>query len=150
MYTRFYQPTKISLAIFIGLIFFGSCQKPTKNDDVCPLNMSAIAGNYVLIAIKYKATATSPEQDYMIFMEACEKDDIITLNGNGTYSYTDAGSVCSPDGNDSGSWSLSGNTIISDGVVAGTVEKFDCTTLVVYTSDLNFPGDRLTITIKRK
>ncbi len=151
MNTSFYQQTKISLVIFIGLIVLGSCQKSKGDDDKgCQINTAGLAGNYVLTSLKYKATATAPEQDYLIWMDPCEKDDIISLNTNGTYNYKDVGMVCSPDESESGTWSVNGNTIISDGIVAGTIEKFDCKSLVVYTTELNMPGDRLTITITKK
>lgn len=46
--------------------------------------------------------------------DACEMDDNLQLKSDNTYTYTDAGTVCSPSGNDSGTWSVSGSTLTVD------------------------------------
>lgn len=49
------------------------------------------------------------------FYQACEIDDTYTFNANNTYTYSDAGVSCSPDGSGSGTWSISANKFIWDG-----------------------------------
>lgn len=127
-----------------------SCQKERDDNPNCAVNMSTLAGTYKLTALKYKASASSPEQDYMLFFDNCEKDDLIKLYANGTYDHVDAGSVCSPDGNYNGTWSLMGNIIISDGDLGGEVQSFNCTKLVTELKDMNVQGDRLTFTLERQ
>jgi len=62
---------------------------------------------------------------------------------------TDAGTVCSPSGGDSGTWSLSGNTMNVNGDLA-TIESFDCKTLVLVNNDVNTTGDKLKITLTKQ
>lgn len=135
-----------------SFVLFGACQKEKNNDlpGTCPLNTSTVAGNYAFTSMKYKATATAIEQDWKQFMDPCERDDNIFFSANGTYTYTDKGMICSPNGNDSGTWSLTGNTITSDGEVNGAVEKFDCKSLTFYVSDIIIPGDWMTCVLTRQ
>jgi len=111
--------------------------------------MASIAGTYKQTANTYKASATASEQDLYALEDACEKDDIITLNVNGNYTYTDAGMVCSSPGDATGTWSVSGSTINIDGQL-GTVVSYDCKTLVISTSDVVTTGDVEKITLTRQ
>jgi len=144
-----YQTIKAFL--LVCLVILGACQKEKNNSPAnnCPMNISTIAGNYSITSIKYKVNE-APEQDYMQFMDACERDDIIFLSANGTYNHMDKGKVCSPDGNETGTWSLNGNKITSDDYINGTIEKFDCKVLVIYLPDIFVPGDRMTFVFTRE
>lgn len=150
MLKHFLTKITICCTILIVPVILISC-KPEKK-DLCPIKMATIAGTYKMTAMKYKANATAPEKDLLIYLEDCEKDDLIILNPDGTSSYKDAGISCSPDGNKTGTWSLSGNTIISDDPDSGPeiIESFDCSTLVSYMSDVYIPGDRVTTTLKKQ
>jgi|GEM_PF-877736 len=132
----------------IVLAIVSACQKDRKND--CKPTMASVSGTYRLTALKYKASPSSAEQDYLLYREDCENDDYVILKTDGTYQYQDAGTTCSPAGDDNGTWTISGNTIISDGIVAGTIENFDCRSLTVYTSGFIIPGDKITLTITRQ
>jgi hypothetical protein len=148
MRTKHFFFAKISFAGFAILCIMASCKK--EKNDTCPTTVAAISGTYKLTALKYKPASESPEQDYLILREDCEKDDLIDLQANGIYTYRDAGITCSPDGTNSGTWSVAGNTIISDGVVSGTIQRFDCRDLVLYSDNFIIPGDRLTLTIEKQ
>jgi Lipocalin-like domain len=137
-----------SLMVPVFFILLSSCQK-NKNDD-CTVSVASLSSSYKLAALKYKASAAGPEQDYLVFLDACEKDDILRLNSNGTWSSQDVGTVCTPNGNDTGTWSLNGNTINSDGLIDGTIQSFDCSTLIYYVADLYTTGDRLTFTLVKQ
>jgi len=139
---------KFSLLLLPALFF--ACKKED-HKNTCTTDVSSISGSYKITAYAYKASASSPEQDYynIIFTEACEKDDILTFNSNGNWTLKDAGVVCSPSGDDSGTWSLSGNTLSVDGDPA-TIESFDCKSLVVSNSDVLITGDKLKITLTRQ
>jgi len=151
MRTNYFASFKNFLSCFFILLLTASCQKE-KDDtaDPCPKTVAGIAGNYKLASLTYKASATSAEQDYLLFMDGCERDDIISLEANGTYNYQDAGMACSPDGTYSGTWGIAGNAIISDGVVNGTIQSFDCRKLIAYTTGVIVPGDRITLTIEKQ
>ncbi|MFN4316290.1 MAG: lipocalin family protein [Chitinophagaceae bacterium] len=105
------------------LALFISCKK--SNDDSCPTTMAGIAGSYKLVSFTvngFDATDT--------YFEACEKDNIIELNANGTYNFIDAGVACDPPGGSTGSWSLAGNQFTIDLIpLELTLEDFDCTNI---------------------
>ena len=131
----------------IAGVIFVSCKK----DPSCSTDVASLSGSYKFAAYTYKQTPTSPEEDWIpvVFQDACERDDILSLSTNGNYTVTDAGIACSPSGGDSGTWSLSGSTLNIDGVPA-TIESFDCKTLVLVNNDVNVPGDKLKITLTRQ
>src|SRR5436190_8437858 len=120
------------LLLLLALTF--SCKK-NKDKNSCATDMTSIAGSYRVTAYTYKQSASAAEQDYyaIVFPDPCERDDIITLNVNGNYTYTDAGAVCSPAGDATGTWSVTGNSMNLDGDIS-TVQSYDCKTLVL-TSD---------------
>jgi Lipocalin-like domain len=148
MRTNYFLSVKNLLSGLIILCVAISCKK--EKQDHCSPTKATIAGTYKVTAFTYKETSTSPSQDYLLLKDPCELDDLLEFNANGNYTYRDMGVVCSPDGSDVGSWSVIGNTIISDGIVAGTIQSFDCHTLVVYTDNIFIPGDRITLTIVRQ
>lgn len=136
-----------TLLVAITTLFI-SCSKDAGNTP-CTINSAAIAGTYKLTAVTYKANSTTAEVDYFKdpYYVACERDDVITFNSNGTYQFTDAGIVCSPSGNDNGTWVLSGTTsmqIDGDNVI---LESFDCKTLILVTLDTQVPGDKYKLTL---
>lgn len=130
-------------SVLVGIV---SC-KQDKPVPPCVTDAASIAKVYKITAYTYKASATSPEIDYysVLFPDACDRDNIMTFNINGTYHVTDVGSVCSPAGSDDGTWSLVGNTMQTD-IGALTIESFDCKKLVLGFTGLNVLGDKLKIT----
>jgi hypothetical protein len=113
--------------------------------------MAGIAGTYRVTAVKYKASSSSAEQDYynFVFSDPCERDDTHTFNANGTYIFTDAGTKCVPPGDFTSNWTLSGNTMTVDGD-PGNIESFNCSTLVVSSTDAIIVGDKITVTFTRQ
>lgn len=113
--------------------------------------MASIAGTYKITTYTYKASPSSPEQDYTnVFLpNSCERDDLVTLTTDGKYVYTDAGMVCSPPRDTTGTWSLLGATLILDGTVT-TVKSFDCKTLILTHNNVATAGDQVSITFVRQ
>ncbi len=144
-----YSKTKFVVVALAAVFLFSACQKDPA-EQACQRNLAGISGTYKLTSLQYKMNASATPADYLAFMDACEKDDVIVLKANGTYDYNDIGSVCSPSGTDNGTWSLAGNVITSDGMVNGVIESFDCQKLVCYIEDVYTIGDRLTMTITRQ
>lgn len=132
----------------LSLVLLFSCSKP---ETECTTSVASISGSYNITAYSYKESASSPETDYypVLFPDACERDDVLTFNVNGTYQKTDERVVCSPPENDNGTWALSGNTMTVNGDL-NTIESFDCKTLVVVSTDFLIPGDKLKITLIRQ
>jgi Lipocalin-like domain len=142
---------KITLtALALSTILF-SCKKDKTPDEDCSISIQNISGTYKLTAIKYKATSTSAEVDFLsLVSEECTKDDELVLNANGTYNYRDVGLVCTPNQSENGSWALNGNNLTQDGEVMGTISTFDCKTLVFFEDNTLSQGDRTTYTMVKK
>lgn len=144
------QILKGTFAALILSSLLVACKKDKPVEPDCSLSLNGLAGKYKLTKMQYKRNATAPEVDYLQFMDDCEKDDVVELKNNGTYTYTDGGTVCDPNGNDNGTWSISGNIINGDGTVDGTVISYDCRTLVYYGTNIYLPGDKMTFTITKQ
>ncbi len=135
---------KIILSVVVISFAFLSCKK----DKTCDLNTGNFVGSYKVTSFKYKADASTPEIDEFTFWDACEKDDLVIFNANNTITYSDAGLVCTPDGNGTGIWTLSGSAINIDGQV-GTVSHFDCngTTITIAGTTA---GELTTVSLSRQ
>lgn len=144
------QILKGTFAALILSSLLVACKKDKPAEPDCSLSLNGLAGKYKLTKMQYKFSPTAAEVDYLQYMDDCEKDDVVELKNNGTYAYTDGGTVCDPNGNNSGTWSISGNTINGDGTVDGTVSSYDCKTLVYYGTDIYLPGDKMTFTIVKQ
>jgi hypothetical protein len=133
-----------------GMTFI-SCKKDKDKTPACATDVSSISGSYRFTAYTYKETPSSSEVDYfpIVFPDACERDDVLSFGSNGTYTITDAGTVCSPSGGDNGTWTLLGNSMNIDGDLT-TIESFDCKTLVLANNDVNVTGDKLKITLTKQ
>ena len=140
------------LIITASVSLFSSCRKEGHNDDTCKTDMSHIAGTYKLTALEYKASASGSGQDFLQFLDDCEKDDVLVLHANGAYNYNDMGKVCTPDGSGTGTWSVSDNHLLTsdNSMLKGIVSSFDCKVLVYYVSGVYTTGDTLTYTMTRQ
>jgi lipocalin-like protein len=140
---------KLSLLLLVPALFFACKKEGHKNS--CTTDVSSISGSYKITSYTYKASASAPEQDYfnIVFSDPCERDDLLTFNSNGNWVLKDAGVICSPSGDDNGSWTLSGNTLSIDGDPT-TVESFDCKSLVLVNTDVITTGDKTKITLTRQ
>jgi len=136
---------KIILASALISFAFLSCKK---DDKTCNLSQSSFVGTYKVTAFKYKANTAATEVDEFPTWDACEKDDIVIFNANNTITFTDAGAVCVPDGNDTGVWALTGSTINIDGQ-AGTVSQFDCNSATLVLTG-TAAGELTTISLARQ
>ena len=140
--------TKLLLALLsLALIF--SCKKNDTKQS-CSLDMTSVAGTYGITTYIYRASPTSPGQDFTnVFLpNQCERDDSVTLSTDGKYVYKDAGMACSPPRDTTGTWSLTGATLILDGTIT-TVKSFDCQTLILAETNLFTAGDEVDITFVR-
>ncbi|MEO6720613.1 MAG: lipocalin family protein [Ferruginibacter sp.] len=138
----------------ILLLILSSCKKDKDTPTNCDKTVAAIAGIYSVQ--KLEVGVGGVFIDVTSQLDACEKDDKLTLKADGTTLYQDLGIVCSPSGNASGTWSISSNgkmTIHDNGgsgdIDTAEITSFDCTTLVLTGSDSNSPGDQVRLTIKR-
>jgi Lipocalin-like domain len=97
---------KIAFILMAGIVVFSACKK--KKDDVpatCELTAAGITGSYK--ATKIEVNAGTGYLDFTNnLLEACEKDDTYNFNANGAFTYSDAGTACSPNGSGTGTWSV--------------------------------------------
>lgn len=143
------MPKLTIIAIVLILTFFVACKKDKSTNKECTLSEASLIGTYTYGTIKYKASPSSTPIDASSMLDACEKDNEITLGANGVFTYTDAGTKCNPPDDGTGSWSLQGNVFTAD-VDSGTIQQFSCTAFTIATADVISTGDTLLISFKRK
>lgn len=119
-----------SFVVFISLsLLFSSCKKSNDDRD-CEITEANIAGIYKLSAAVRIQGSVETDVLHVLYND-CELDDTNELKTNNTFVYTDAGVVCSPSGSETGTWSISGNTLILNGVSLTTIVSYDCSKMVV-------------------
>jgi hypothetical protein len=120
-----------------------SCRKQNNTQTHCEKNVASIAGTYSFV--KYEGETNGVFKDLTSEVRACELDDYLTLNKDGSYVSQDAGIVCSSPGNYKGTWSLTptGQMMLNydDSYVTYDITFFDCSTFVLTTlADPRSPG----------
>jgi hypothetical protein len=129
------------IAITLGLLTFFitgliSCKKESGDDDEeCEISVASIAGKYKLVSCRYISGGAETDAIRDLY-EACELDDVNELRADKTFTYTDGGVVCSPSGTTSGTWNVSGQTLILNSGFS-VIESFNCSQLVVTFEDEN-------------
>ena len=135
--------------LIVTTSFMLSCKKKDKV-KTCTLSEANFAGSYKIESVKYKLSPSAAEVDGISYVDPCELDDITTFNHTShTYTYSDAGIVCTPNGDDNGTWSLSGGSITVDGT-AEVIENFTCSNFSLSQTSINTAGDKITITFKKQ
>jgi hypothetical protein len=139
--------TLVPLALLIiSLTSLSSCKKDTDGEP--SISIKSLSGSYKLAAWTSK-TGSQPEEDFMIYLEDCEKDDIATLNTDKTYNTVDAGLQCTPPTAAFNShWDLPSTTKIILGADEWTIESFDGKTLKIsqsYTSGGTTEIEKMTL-----
>lgn len=141
---------KIIFLVFITVLFITGCKKDA--EPACTTDAASIAGAYKITAVTYKASASSTETDYfnLLFPDACDRDNVYTFQSNSTYQIKDAGTVCTPNGDDNGTWSfVSASTMMIDGDMVN-LESFNCKNLVLINNDTQIMGDKLKLTLTKQ
>ena len=131
----------IALSAFAMLL--AGCEKD--EEDQAELTMTSLAGTYKVLSMTAQFGTSGPAIDIYSQMDACQKDDSQVLNANGTYSYMDDGTECSPSNDATGTWSVVNTTITMDGDTY-TIESFDGDKLTV-SSPYVFQGTTYTLTV---
>jgi hypothetical protein len=136
------------LLTVLCVVFFFACDK---DDDPppCTTTAASIAGPYKIVAITYQESPASDVEDIFSTYDACEKDDVITFKTDNTYNFADKGELCSPPGNENGTWSYVGSAMTLNGGPI-TLDSFNCKTMVLSRTDLDVDGDEYVITFQRQ
>lgn len=131
-------------------MLFLSCKKNEDGEGgnfSCPLTSTTILGTYKYSGYSIQETATSPVVDDFATWPVCEKDNLITLSADGTYSNVDVGTTCTtppePPETIMGTWSMNGTAFINDDEAA-TILSFDCKTIVISTNE--YPKETISLT----
>jgi len=140
---------KKTTVFILSIVLLFSCNKDPK--DECTTNVTSLSTTYRITGYTYKQTSTSPEQDYflILFPDACDRDNNLTLSINGTYVIADAGMVCAPPRTENGVWTFTGNSMTIDGEPT-VIESFNCQTLVISFADFMTTGDKMKITLVKQ
>lgn len=141
---------KCTTAVIIAASLLLSCKKEKNSPSGCDISLTGLAGSYKLTALQYNQSAAAAPVDYLTYLEDCEKDDVMELKSDGTYTYHDTGITCKESATDHGTWVVSGKTLTSDGQLKGTIDSYDCKTLVYYVDNALTNGDRLTYTMVKQ
>jgi hypothetical protein len=138
---------KITAIIASALLVLASCKKDKHDGDVTKENLT---GTYKLAALVSK-TGNQPQEDEYAQMDACEKDDLVKFNADNTFNAVDAGTVCTPNGNDNGTWSLPSASQLTIMGQTHTIKSFNGRTLVLeYTTGSGNNTYTLTTTLAKQ
>jgi hypothetical protein len=113
-------------------LIFNSCTKSASAsiDVTAAITYQLLAGTYKTTSIMAKDNNTGGTIDMYAQMSSCQKDDTEILSPDGTYYYVDAGTQCSPAGDNTGTWTLSVNKI-TIGSINANIQSYDGQNLVV-------------------
>ena len=130
---------KIALAVsaVLLLLVINACKK-TDNSTSGSSNAKTVqnlSGSYNLtnLTASFLGASTSLYDS----LPACEKDNIIQLNTDLSVHFIDAGVVCVPPSDSTGTWSLSSNSdTLNVAGSAGFIKSWDGKTLVLTSNEL--------------
>jgi len=110
------------------LVVINACKKSSSTTNA--RTVQNLSGSYTITALS--ANLSGLVLNLYDSLPACEKDNLINLNADGSAAFIDAGTKCVPPSDSTGTWSLSQNT---DTVyVAGSasfIKSWDGSTLVL-------------------
>ncbi len=138
---------KIALAASIGalILVINACKKSDSNSsNPSARTVQNFSGSYGITALTASVLGTNV--NLYDSLPACDRDNIIQLNTNNSAQFIDAGVVCVPPSDSTGTWSLSSNTDTL--YIAGTanfIKSWDGTTLIL-TSMENITGIPVPVT----
>jgi hypothetical protein len=142
---------KIALAVsaFTLLLVINACKK-TDSSNSSDKTVQNLSGSYSLTALT--ASLAGLSINLYDSLSACEKDNIIQLNTDGSAHFIDAGVVCVPPEDSTGTWSLSksGDSLTVASTVAG-IKSWDGKTLVLTNTETisGFPVLATTTLVKK-
>ena len=136
----------LAASVITSILVINACKKSDNNtgSDPSARTVKNLSGSYNLTAINASVLGTSV--NLYDSLPPCDRDNIIQLDSNKSAHFIDAGVICVPPSDSTGSWSLSSNTDTL--YIAGTgnfIKSWDGKTLVL-TSVENIQGIPVPIT----
>lgn len=90
--------------LFACICLFFSCKK----SDDCNLSAESLVGQYQLTAVTQNGMDVLNDTNYFA---ACSRDDLYTLNANGTWTVSEGSDICATPTNQSGVWQFASDTL---------------------------------------
>jgi hypothetical protein len=136
-------------ALACVLIILASCsKKDTSAEPDNTLTIEKLSGTYSLKALTWKSGNVSV--DIYDQLDDCQKDNLIQLNTDKTANLIDAGIVCSPPEDESGTWDLKGDSIFISSTGAAKIQSFDGKILILTGEPPNQPTVQATTTLEKQ
>ena len=137
----------LSIAI-VAIVAFTGCKKSSNDSNSCALSASSIVGTYKITSVVLSTQGQTLEIfNNDAFYDPCQRDNIYTINGNGTFSVTEGATSCNPPGDETGTWTLDGSTFTYAGQVT-TVSEFTCSSFKLTSTPM--AGESYIITMTRQ
>jgi hypothetical protein len=138
--------TKLLAFTLVAISSFSACTKTTKN-----YTKEDLIGTYTIISIRGTANS-GPEQDLTnIYLDDCQRDDLMVLKSDLSLQVVDAGTTCVPSSNDNtGDWSVSGSTFFWNGEPYHIKSLTNTTLVVDQTTTSNGVTEVITVTFTRR
>ncbi len=96
---------KVFIATCCLAFALGGCLKKGTTEVTCEVSVFSVAGNYKITKIE-NISGGSVTDVTDTYLSACQKDNVFQLMGNKTAIYQDAGTVCSPAADGTGTWDI--------------------------------------------
>lgn len=121
------------VTVIVVFLVINACKKSNSSSNSAK-TVQNLTGSYSFTAIT--ANAMGQTIDLYDSLPACERDNIVQLNADLSAKFIDAGTVCVPPSDSTGTWSLSQNTdtlYVAGG--ASYIKSWDGSTLVLTNSE---------------
>lgn len=138
--------TKLLAIALVAVSSFSACTKNTPQT----YTKDQLIGTYTIVSITGKTTNTPEENLIDVYLDDCQKDDLMVLKSDLTLQMVDAGTTCVPSSNDTGDWNVWGNTFYWNGE-AYRVKSLTNTNLVIDQTNTNGNvTEVITVTLVRR
>jgi len=137
---------KLTMAVVPMILFAVMLVSCKKEKDEGGRN--GITGRYKMTGL----TKVEPggETDQFPLIDDCVKDDVLEFRSDKTYVYTDAGSICVPNGSETGTWENMGGNKIKIDAAEVTIVSQTATQLVLLRIQPAVDGDLVFKAVYRK
>src|SRR4051812_21957156 len=150
IFIKIYSMKKNSLITLLAatLIFAANaCKKSSTSNNA--ITVESLAGTYSLKALIWNYSGITI--NVYDSLDACDRDNLVTLNTDKTVNFIDAGVACTPPSDDNGTWDLKGDSItFSSNFSSAKIESFDGKTLVLSGTPDGISGAIATTTLLKQ
>jgi hypothetical protein len=123
------RKTALAFSAIAVFLVIDACKK-SDNVSSNARTVQNLSGSYSLVALT--ANVLGASVNLYDSLPACERDNLIQLNANGSAQFIDAHTPCSPPSDSTGTWSLSANTdTIYVAGNASFIQSWDGKTLIL-------------------